>query len=266
MMTSIYDLKGEKAGEVELPTAFRTAVMPALIRRVFWALFTHRLQPKGTDVMAGKRTSAESWGVGRGVSRIARVKGNRYSRAGQAAGVASVVGGRRAHSPRVEKVIRKEVNRKERRLATASAIAATAIAELVRSRGHRIDRVPEIPLVVVDDLESISRSSELRGALMKLGLWEDVERASDRSPRGGKSRWRGRTRRTGSGPLIVVGEDRGVSKAARNIPGVDVVLAKDISVLHLAPGGHPGRLSIWTASALKGIPGTIDEVASAHGL
>jgi len=265
MKVPVYNLDGEKIGEVELPKVFSAPVKPKLIERVFWSLFTHKLQPKGTDPMAGKRTSAESWGVGHGVARVARVKGSRYPRAGQAAGIAGVVGGRQAHPPRTEKVIRKEVNKKERRLAIASAFAATAVRELVEKRGHRLDGVPSVPLVVDDALESVTKSSELRKILEKLGLWSDIERAADRSLRGGKSRWRGRAKKTGKGPLLVVGEDKGVSKAARNFPGLDVVLAKDLSVLHLAPEGHPGRLTVWTRSALDRIPETIQE-AVAHGL
>jgi large subunit ribosomal protein L4e len=262
----VFGVDGTKLLEVELPPVFRVEVKPKLIERVFWALFTHKLQPKGTDPMAGKRTSAESWGVGYGVARVARVKGSRYPRAGQAAGIAGVVGGRRAHPPRAEKVIHKQVNKKERRLATASAIAATAIRELVESRGHRVHSVPHIPLVVEDKLQEVEKSSQLREILKKLGLWDDVERLRNRNIRCGKSRRRARPKKTGSGPLIVVAEDKGISKAARNFPGLDVVLAKDVSVLHLAPGGKPGRLTVWTVSSLGMLPKPLEEVVIAHGL
>jgi large subunit ribosomal protein L4e len=69
--------------------------------------------------------------------------------------------------------------------------------------------------------------------------------------RPGKGKMRGRRRKGRRGPLIVVARDDGVSRAARNHPGVDTVLAKDLSVLHLAPGGHPGRLTIFTVGALS---------------
>ena len=58
MKVPVYNLDGEKIGEVELPKVFSAPVKPKLIERVFWSLFTHKLQPKGTDPMAGKRTSA----------------------------------------------------------------------------------------------------------------------------------------------------------------------------------------------------------------
>jgi large subunit ribosomal protein L4e len=53
------------------------------------------------------------------------------------------------------------------------------------------------------------------------------------------------------GPLLVVAEDKGITKAARNIPGVDVVLVDSLNTELLAPGTHPGRLTVWTSSALE---------------
>lgn len=42
----------------------------------------------------------------------------------------------------------RKVNIRQKRYATASAIAASAILPLVQSRGHRVDNVPELPLVI----------------------------------------------------------------------------------------------------------------------
>ena len=39
-------------------------------------------------------------------------------------------------------------------------------------------------------------------------------------------------------------------KAAANIPGVDVVLVKNLNAEMLAPGGKAGRLTLFTKSAL----------------
>ncbi|MGC8969147.1 MAG: 50S ribosomal protein L4 [Conexivisphaera sp.] len=257
----LYSVNGEIVGKVELPRIFDVPVRRDLISRAFWAEFTHGLQPQGRDPMAGKRTSAESFGVGLGIARLARVKGRGYPRAGQAAGVAGVVKGRAAHPPRVDKVVYKRINVKERRLATASAIAASSRVELVRARGHVVPESLELPVVVSNDIESLSRARDLRALLDRLGIWPDVERAASRSLRAGKARWRGRPRSVGKGPLIVVSEDRGISRAAGNIPGIDVVLAKDVSVLDLAPGGHPGRLTIWSEGALRSLPRALEEVA-----
>ena len=53
------------------------------------------------------------------------------------------------------------------------------------------------------------------------------------------------------GPLIVVAEDKNARKALRNFEGLDVVKAADLSVEALAPGTHPGRLTVWSESAIK---------------
>jgi len=244
---SVYGLDGEKVKTVKLPKVFLTPVRPDLIRKVFLALRTSRLQPKGTDPLAGKRTTAESWGVGYGVARVPRIKGG-----SRAARVPQAVGGRRAHPPRVDKVIRERVNRKEKRLATMSAIAATAYRYFVVMRGHRVDKVSELPIVVTNDFEELKRTSEVKEALKKLGLWGDVERAHRGiRVRAGRGKMRGRRYKKPKSILIVIGENKGVALAARNLPGVDVVEARNVNVELLAPGGHPGRLTLYTESALK---------------
>lgn len=246
-VVNVYDLEGNPVGAVELPEIFSAPVRPDLIRRAALALLTSRLQPKGTDPLAGLRTTAESWGVGHGVARVPRIKGGF-----RAARVPQAVGGRRAHPPKVEKKIREYINEKEKRLATVSALAAAADPNLVKARGHRVEAVKQIPMVVVDDLEGITRAAEARKVLMALGLWGDVERAMEGTRiRAGKGKMRGRRYKVPKGPLIVVAEDRGISLAVRNFPGVDVTTARMLNVVHLAPGGHPGRLTLFTVSALK---------------
>jgi large subunit ribosomal protein L4e len=44
-----------------------------------------------------------------------------------------------------------------------------------------------------------------------------------------------------------------VYKASRNIPGIDVTTAKNLNAELLAPGGVPGRLTIYTESAVKAL-------------
>jgi large subunit ribosomal protein L4e len=262
VVVPVYNVRGEVEGQLELPSIFDVPVRPLLIRRVSEALATHRLQPKGVDPLAGMRTSAESFGVGRGLARMARVGGERHPRAGQAAGVGGVRKGRAVHPPRPEKKIYKRVNHKERRLATASAIAASASKELVKRRGHRIGGEMALPIIVDDELESLSKTSELLAFLRGLGLDAELRRLVEgRKARTGTPRRRGRVTRTPVGPLIVTAGDGGIGRAARNIPGVDHVLARNLSVLHLAPGGTPGRLTIYTRSALEALPQTLKAVA-----
>jgi large subunit ribosomal protein L4e len=252
MKTEVVGLDGKPAGKIDVPQVFETQLRPDLVKRAFWLVGSHGFQPKGRDPMAGERTTAETHSppTGTGRSRIPRVKGERYSRGGMAGGVASVVKGRLPHPPRSEKVIYMGINKKERRLATNSAIAYTGSFDAVKARGHRVKKLA-LPLVVTDDIETVEKAGELLNFLKKVELGSDIERVDRGIKRKtGKSRLRGRVYRTGVGPLIVITNDRGVGKAAGGIPGVKVTRVDSLSVLDLAPGGVPGRLTLWTESAL----------------
>ncbi len=253
MKVSVYSLNGKKTGTVELPKVFEEVIRPDLIKKAVLSSQSARYQPQGRDPFAGKRTSAESWGPGRGVSRVSRVKGSGYSAGGRGAFVPQAVGGRLAHPPRAEKRIIKKINAKERKKATESAIAATGIKELVEKRGHVIDKVPEIPLVVSDDLESLKTTKEVKDTFSKLGLSEDLERAKDRKVRAGKGKMRGRKYKKKKSALLVVSDNGGVPRGARNHPGIDVVKAGHLGVEQLAPGTHYGRLVVYTKSAIEDI-------------
>jgi large subunit ribosomal protein L4e len=198
--------------------------------------------------MAGKRTSAESRGTGMAIARVPRQKGG----GGTAAFAPGTVGGRQAHPPRSEAKIVKAIPKKEKRLALLSAIAATASKEVVASRGHKIESVPQIPLVVVDSLSELTKTKDVEAVLANLGLLPDICRVREsRKIRAGKGKHRGRKMKQAVGPLIVVAEDKGIADAAGNLPGVDVVAVKDLNAELLAPGTHPGRLTLWTNSALE---------------
>lgn len=201
--------------------------------------------------MAGKRTTAESKGVGLGIARVPRIKSGMRAAFG-----VSIVGGHQAFPPRAEKIIRKEINKKERRLAIRSGIAATAVREIVAGRGHIIDTVSQLPLVVEDSVQSLGKTREIKELFDHLGLWQDVERAHRKKIRAGRGKTRGRKRKLGKGPLIVVSEDLGIGKASSNLPGVDVVNVEDLNAELLAPGAHPGRLVVWTRTAFE----ALDEV------
>ncbi|MEM0057224.1 MAG: 50S ribosomal protein L4 [Candidatus Geothermarchaeota archaeon] len=248
----VYDLTGEIATEIEKPLIFYLPIRKDLIERVYFLQLTHKLQPKGRYPLAGKEVSAEYFGTGLGLARIPRYKTPPLR--GRGAFVAMARGGRRPHVTPVEKKIYKKINYKELKLATATAIAATGIKELVSERGHIIEEVPCFPLVVVDELESISNTKELVPILERLGLLKDIERVREKVKiTGGKAAWRGRRKKSRIGPLIVYSRNKNIALAARNLPGVDVQSAKDVSVLHLAPGGKPGRLTLYTLSALETI-------------
>lgn len=244
---NIYDLQGNPTGKTTLPNIFTTPLRPDIIKRAVLASQSHRLQPQGRDPMAGKRTTAESRGTGAGISRVPRVKGG----GGTAKFAPSTVGGRQPHPPTVMKKIVKQIPRKEKQLALLSAIAATASKETIISRGHEISDVPQIPLIVTDAIAELTKAKEVKDALACLGVAGDILRVKNsRKIRAGKGKHRGRKMKQAVGPLIVVAEDKGLLKAAANIPGVGVALVYGLNAELLAPGTHAGRLTLWTSSAV----------------
>ena len=247
-----YSLKGKAGTAITLPSQFDTPFRPDVIKRAVLALQSKRYQPKGVDEFAGKRNTAESWQTGHGRSRMPRVKGSGTGAANRAAFAPGTVGGRVAHPPEARKVLLERINRKENRLAIRSAIAATANKEQVAARGHKIDDVPELPLVIDDKIESLITTKDVIESLNKLGLEEDLKRASDgRGIRAGKGKMRGRKMKSPKSLLIVVGEDKGISTAARNLPGIDIVEVQGLNAELLAPGTHAGRLVVWSKSAIE---------------
>jgi len=82
-------------------------------------------------------------------------------------------------------------------------------------------------------------------------LKEELERIKEKKVRAGKGKRRGRKYKRKVGPLIVISEDKGIVKAAKNLPGVDVCFVENLNVELLAPGGQPGRLTIWSNSAIE---------------
>lgn len=248
---NIYGLNGEPLRPIKLPEVFDTPYRPDLIKRAVLSSRAARIQPYGVNKNAGKRTTAESRGTGLGIARVPRVKGSRYSAAMRGAMAPMTVGGRRAHPPKPEKKHAEKINKKERRIAIRSAIAATAKPELVKRRGHIIENLPELPLIVADELQSLNATQETREFFIKLGVWPDILRAKrGKKIRSGKGKMRGRKYKKPKSILVVINEDQGVVKASRNHPGLDIVNVRNLNAELLAPGTNPGRLTIWTESAV----------------
>jgi len=256
-MIPIFDLEGKKVGQTKLPSQFNEPVRPDLIRRAVLALQSHRLQPYGKDPLAGKRQGKATpkrrrkFGTtyGYGISRIARKRlwrrGGRFGWVG--AFVASAVKGIKAFAPTPEKKLEEKINKKERRKAIRSALAASADSKLVKKR-HKFDG--PVPLIVTDEIESITKAKDLANVLNKLNLEKELERAKQKKIRAGKGKMRGRKYRKKKGPLLIVSEDVPVLKAARSL-NIDATAVKNLNVSLLAPGAQPGRLTIWSKAALE---------------
>jgi large subunit ribosomal protein L4e len=243
----IYDLQGKSTGKITLPNVFSTPLRPDVIKRAVLAIQSNRLQPQGRDPMAGKKTTAESRGTGSAIARVPRQKGG-----GRAAFAPSTVKGRQPHPPRAEKIIVKNIPKKEAKLALISAIAATAEKEVVASRGHKVDGVVGLPLVVDNAFEGLTKAKEVEDAFSSLGFDAEFTRVKDsRNVRAGKGKHRGRKMKQAVGPLIVVVDGKSLVNAASNLPGVEVTTVTNLNTEMLAPGTHPGRLTVWTSAAIE---------------
>jgi large subunit ribosomal protein L4e len=161
------------------------------------------------------------------------------------------VGGRRAHPPKARKIFKKDMNKKELNLALRSAISATLSKEIVSKRGHII---PEnYPFIIENSLCSLKKTKETLAFLKDLGFEKEIERTAKKKIRSGKGKTRGRKYKVKKGPLIVVADDCSLKKAAKNIPGIEVVEVKKLNVELLAPGTVAGRLTLWTDKAIEKI-------------
>lgn len=159
------------------------------------------------------------------------------------------------------KVFRKwhaKVPRKVRRLAVRAALAASAIPALVMARGHNLEDVPEIPLVVPSSVEALEKTKDAVKLLKDIGAYHDVEKVKGTiKVRPGKGKRRNRRYAVRKGPLVVISKRCEAVRAFRNIPGVDVNFVSALNLLRLAPGGHIGRLIVWTEEAFSQLDKTL---------
>ena len=267
-LQEVYEIDVEMGKKVSLPDSFSAEIRSDLVKLAVASARANRRQAYGSNPHVGKRKpmsgmkhSVEWWGKGRGVSRIMRRTGQR-----RGAQNPHTLGGRRAHGPKVEKDWSRKLNRNERRLARNSALAATTDVEMVSNRGHRFaEEISSLPIVLGDysengekiDIEAfnlIGGTRKVNAIFEALGLGDDLLRARNgRKIRAGKATMRGRVHKTPKSVLLVVANKDGLAKAARNLPGVDVVAAKDLSAEHLAPGGDLGRLTVFTKAAVEAL-------------
>lgn len=245
--------KSQVGDSIPLPEVLTTPIRPDLVNVIHNSVAFNKRQARGVSLLAGHQTSAESWGTGRAVARIPRVGGSGSHRSGQGA-FGNMC--RKGHMFAPLKVYRKwhqKTNLRERRHAVASALAASAVAPLVMARGHRIDDVTEIPLVV--DGFTGTKTKDVLNALITLGLKDELKRvALSKKIRTGKGKMRNRRYVKRRGPLIIHDiTEKDIRLAARNILGVDTCRVQKLNILQLAPGGHVGRLIIWTKKAFENL-------------
>ena len=260
MKANVLKMDGSANGSVELPAQFSTPYRPDVIKRAFWAFTSLQWQPKGAFPLAGMQNTAEYYGrraawrqtINTGRSRLPREKLS-GGRSGRVLRVPHAVKGRRAHPPKPEKILVEKINAKEKNLALRSAIAATAIAQIVSSHGHVLGAKTQLPIVAENSLEKASKTSDVRKFLVSIGLDKELAKAgASRPPLSGVAGRRAGGHKQKKSVLIVYGsEDSAISKAGRNLAGVDCISVEKLNAELLAPGGTAGRLCVWTQGALE---------------
>ncbi|KAM5559913.1 large ribosomal subunit protein uL4-like [Rosa sericea] len=260
------DMATDQSQTAPLPDVMKASIRPDIVTFVHSNISKNSRQAYAVSKKAGHQTSAESWGTGRAVSRIPRVPGGGTHRAGQAAFGNMCRGGRMFAPTKIWRRWHRKINVNQKRYAMVSAIAASSVPSLVMARGHKIETVPELPLVISDSAESVEKTSGAIKVLQQIGAYADAEKAKDsHSIRPGKGKMRNRRYINRKGPLIVYGsEGAKLVKSFRNIPGVDIINVERLNLLKLAPGGHLGRFVIWTKSAfekLDSIYGSFDKAS-----
>nr|CCQ18610.1 ribosomal protein RPL1/RPL2/RL4L4 [Sycon ciliatum] len=252
-LVQVFNDQGETSGEQALmPAVLKAPIRPDVVHFVHTNMAKNRRQPYAVSKMAGHQTSAESWGTGRAVARIPRVSGGGTHRSGQGAFGNMCRGGRMFAPTKIWRRWHRKINLNQKRFATCSALSASALPGLVMARGHRIQEIQEVPLVVNSSIESISKTSAAVALLKSLKAYADVEKSKDsRKIRAGKGKMRNRRHTQRRGPLIVYSQDQGVTQAFRNLPGVELANVDHLNLLQLAPGGHLGRFIIWSKGAFE---------------
>jgi len=246
----IFDLDGNSLGETELDTK-ENVVREDLILRAFLSEQSKTFQPKGNFIWAGLLTTARYVGrkeayhtlKNRGISRLPRQMFPK-GRIGNVRIVPHAVKGRRAHPPKVEKKIIEKINKKEWKKALRCAILATT-TEYAKRRN-----IVEYSPILIKGIENIKKLKDLARVLNKF-FEKDFERAKKRKRR--LKRKKGK--KYPKSILIICGENEGIKC---NLPGVDVVEAKKIKVMDLAPGGVAGRACVFTEKGLEEIKEVIE--------
>merc|ERR1712198_512387 len=251
-LVSVFNEQGEVASQVTLPAVFKAPIRPDVVHFVHSNMAKNSRQPYAVHKHAGHQTSAESWGTGRAVARIPRVRGGGTHRSGQGAFGNMCRGGRMFAPTKTWRRWHRRINTTQKRYAICSALAASAIPSLLMARGHVINDIPEVPVVCTNAIESLTKTKAAVALLKGLNAYDDVEKCQQsKQIRSGKGKMRNRRYVMRRGPLVVYNEDHGIKQAFRNLPGVELISVHRLNLLKLSPGSHLGRFCIWSEGAFQ---------------
>jgi large subunit ribosomal protein L4e len=158
---TVYDVKGASTGSAAVPAVLTAPIRRDVVHYVHSNIAKNRRQAYAVSKEAGEQTSAESWGTGRAVARIPRVGGGGTGRSGQGAFGNMCRKGRMFAPTKIWRRWHRHVNVNQRRFALVSALAASAVPALVMARGHKVEKLPELPLVV-SNLATVTKTKDVR--------------------------------------------------------------------------------------------------------
>lgn len=72
----------------------------------------------------------------------------------------------------------RRINVNQRRYALVSAVAASGVPALVMSKGHVVDQIPEIPLVVSDKIQELTKTKQAVSFLRRVKAWGDIQKVN----------------------------------------------------------------------------------------
>ncbi len=259
MKVNVLSIDGKKMEELDVPSFFSNEVRKDLILRAVRSELSKTYQPKAPYKWAGLQTSAEYVGnkdryrtmKNRGAAMLPHEKlpKGRYGRVRM---VPFAVTGRRAHPPKVEKIIAEKINRKESQKALFSAISASCVPDVVK---ERTGSEYTVPYVLVDDIEKVNKSKEVLQIIESLGLKDEIEKSLNSRKRitGFRKTRNGRAYKERKSVLFVVSKDCPLIKSGANLSGAKVVSVDNLTVNDFAPGGYPGRVVIWSKKSIQKI-------------
>jgi len=249
---SVYAATEDKVvGTSPLPAVFTAPIRSDVVQFVHTNMAKNSRQAYAVNRLSGMKHSAESWGTGRAVARIPRVKGSGTGAGSMGAFGNQCKNGRMFAPTKTYRRWHRRINLHQKRYAVVSALAASAVPGLLMARGHKIENIAEVPLVVEDAIQQYQKTKDAMAFLAATKAIDDVNRVNDsRHIRAGRGKIRNRRYVQRRGPMLVVPDNKGV-RAFRNINGLDIANVSALNLLHLAPGGHLGRFIVWTKAAFE---------------
>ena len=249
---SVYSASEDKVvGTSPLPAVFSSPIRTDIVNFVHTNMAKNSRQAHGVNRQSGMKYAAHSWGTGRAVARIPRVSGGGTNKSGSGAFGNMCKGGRMFAPLKTFRRWHRKINLHQKRFAVCSALAASSLPALLMARGHKIENIAEVPLVVDDSVQGYEKTKQAVAFLTAVKAIDDINRVNDsKEVRAGRGKMRNRRYVHRRGPMLVLPDNAGV-RAFKNIFGLDIANVNALNLLHLAPGGHVGRFCIWTKSAFE---------------